>query len=54
MNVNETKYAISIVNGCKLTQNEINRNKLGDIKYYENGSMKSVNVKYNWLYLIDF
>ena len=43
----ETKYAVSIVNGCKLTQNEINRNKLGDIKYYENGSMKSVNVKYN-------
>ena len=43
----ETKYAVSIVNGCKLTQNEMNRNKLGDIKYYENGIMKSVNVKYN-------
>ena len=43
----ETKYAISIVNGCKLSQSEIERNKEGTIKYYEYGSMKCVDVKYN-------
>ena len=43
----ETKYAISIVNGCKLSQSEIERNKEGTIKYYESGSMKCVDVKYN-------